>query len=77
MLPDSPAASTNLATGDRILQVEGIRLESSDHLVAVEAIKNAEGPEISFIVQSLLSNRDEPGEQNPPSSTVSYLLVCI
>ncbi len=55
VLPDSPAGQTGqLSTGDRVLEVGGVPLNSSDQSVAVQAIKNAGNP-IRFVVQSLVS----------------------
>ena len=53
VIPDSPAGhSAGLFTGDRILEVAGVKLTSSEQKVAVEAIKNSPNP-IQFVVQSL------------------------
>ena len=49
----SPAGrSAGLFTGDRILEVAGVSLTSSEQNVAVEAIKSSTSP-IQFVVQSL------------------------
>ncbi|XP_056132002.1 inaD-like protein [Lampris incognitus] len=53
VLPDSPAAQTRcLKTGDKILQVSGVDLQTASHEEAVQAIKSAPSP-VVFIVQSL------------------------
>lgn len=53
VIPDSPAGRAGgLFTGDRVLQVAGVALTSSEQNVAVEAIKNSQNP-IQFVVQSL------------------------
>ena len=53
VIPNSPAGRTgNLFTGDRILDVSGVALSSSEQNVAVEAIKKSTNP-IIFVVQSL------------------------
>ncbi|NXT03014.1 INADL protein, partial [Jacana jacana] len=53
VLEDSPAGRTRaLKTGDKILEVSGIDLQSATHEEAVEAIKNAGNP-VVFVVQGL------------------------
>ena len=53
VIPKSPAGrSEGLFTGDRILEVAGVSLTSSEQSVAVEAIKSSSSP-IQFVVQSL------------------------
>lgn len=53
VLPDSPAGRTGkLFTGDRLLEISGVPLNTSDHTVAVNAIKEAGDP-VRFVVQSL------------------------
>ena len=53
VIPNSPAGHTGqLFTGDRIIQIGGQKIQSSDQEVAVNAIKNA-GNSIQFVVQSL------------------------
>ena len=45
VIADSPAGRTNqLFTGDRLLQVDDVRLNTSDQLLAVQAIRNAGNP---------------------------------
>ena len=53
VIDSSPAGrSAGLFTGDRILEVAGVSLTSSEQNVAVEAIKSSTSP-IQFVVQSL------------------------
>ncbi len=53
VISESPAGRAGgLFTGDRILEVAGVPLTSSEQSVAVEAIKNSTNP-IQFVVQSL------------------------
>ena len=53
VIAESPAGrSAGLFTGDRILEVAGVSLTSSEQNVAVEAIKSSTSP-IQFVVQSL------------------------
>ncbi|KAM5256425.1 inaD-like protein [Ctenodactylus gundi] len=55
VLEDSPAGRTNaLKTGDKILEVSGVDLQTASHAEAVEAIKNAGNP-VVLVVQSLSS----------------------
>ena len=57
VLPDSPAGRTRqLFTGDRLIEISGVQLLSSDHTVAVNAIRNATDP-VRFVVQSLATSR--------------------
>ena len=53
VIPESPAGNSGgLFTGDRILEVAGVELTSSEQSIAVEAIKKSPNP-IQFVVQSL------------------------
>ena len=74
VLPDSPAGQTRqLFTGDRLIEISGVQLRSSDHNVAVNAIKNATDP-VRFVVQSLASSR----RATPTSSaTTPKVISCI
>ncbi|XP_060797317.1 inaD-like protein isoform X2 [Neoarius graeffei] len=66
VLPDSPAGRTcALKTGDKILQVAGVDLQSASHEEAVQAIKSAPSP-VEFIVQSL-SSTPRPVSVTAPS----------
>lgn len=59
VLPDSPAGRAGgLFTGDRVLEISGVPLQSSDHTVAVGAIKAA-GDTVEFLVQSLQDLRQQ------------------
>ena len=59
VLPDSPAGRTGqLFTGDRLLEISGVPLVSSDHTVAVRAIKEAGDP-VRFVVQSLVGREQQ------------------
>lgn len=54
VIPESPAGRTNqLFTGDHLLQVDDIKLSTSDQLFAVQAIKNAGDP-VRMKIRSLL-----------------------
>lgn len=69
VLPDSPAGRTGqLFTGDRLLEISGVRLTSSDHTVAVQAIRAAPDP-VRFVVQSLQQGMD--GSHSPRTPMVS------
>ena len=68
VLPDSPAGRTgNLFTGDRILEISGVKLVSSDHTAAVSAIKNAGDP-VRFVVQSLRAPGVKAATPTTPSA---------
>lgn len=73
VIADSPAgrAAGNLTTGDRILEVAGVPLTSSDQTVAVEAIKNSGNP-IKFVVQSL---QPAPASTSKVSLEILFKLV--
>ena len=63
VLPDSPAGrASGLFTGDRVLEIGGVRLAGSDHRAAVAAIRAAGNP-VSFVVQSLEAAADSPSSQ--------------
>ena len=54
VIADSPAGRTNqLFTGDHLLQVDDVQLNTSDQLLAVQAIKNAGNP-IKMKIRSLI-----------------------
>ncbi|KAM4628768.1 inaD-like protein isoform 2-T2 [Polymixia lowei] len=66
VLPDSPAARTHcLNTGDKILQVSGVDLQTASHEEAVQAIKSAPSP-VVFIVQSLSATPRKAAVAPPP-----------
>ena len=58
VIPDSPAGRTGLLfTGDHLIQVDDIKLTTSDQQVAVEAIKNSGNPvrlKIRSLIQQVL-----------------------
>lgn len=59
VLPESPAGKTKqLFTGDQIVEINDIRLETSDQQVAVQAIKSA-GDSIKFVVRSLQQHKSD------------------
>jgi len=65
VLPDGLVGRTGkIFTGDRVLEVAGVRLTSADHGAAVRAIREAAGSEIEFVVQSL----DTSGGRLRPAS---------
>ena len=54
VIADSPAGRTSqLFTGDRLLQVDDVRLNTSDQLLAVQAIRNAGNP-VKMKIRSLI-----------------------
>ena len=54
VIPESPAGRTNqLFTGDHLIQVDDIKLNTSDQLIAVQAIKNAGDP-VRMKIRSLM-----------------------
>jgi len=76
VLANSPAGRTGeLATGDRIVEVDGVKLRSSDHELAVKAIQGAGNP-IRFIVQSLQhwTGRDVKNNQDKKLSQPNKMM---
>ena len=73
VLPNSPAGQTGqIFTGDRILEISGVRLTSSDHTVAVQAIKAAPNP-VRFVVQSLAASSAKGDGYSQRTPTVSRI----
>jgi hypothetical protein len=52
LVPSPPPRAGGLSTSDRIVEVDGVKLDSADHEKAVAAIQGAPG-DIVFMVQSL------------------------
>ncbi|XP_050519840.1 multiple PDZ domain protein-like [Daktulosphaira vitifoliae] len=70
VLPHSVASQ--LKTGDRILEVNGISLRYSNHEQAVEVIRSAKNP-VVFLVQSLVYWSDSEQNINSSSSCSSIM----